>query len=91
MITDYTELCIFCYRPKQDVHHLVFGRANRKLSDEDGLTVPVCRECHDLLHKNDKISKIIGQLAYERDRCAEGLSKEEARESFRQRYSKSYL
>ena len=91
MITNYTELCIFCYQQKQDVHHLVFGRANRKLSDEDGLTVPVCRECHDLLHKNDKISKIIGQLAYERDRCAEGYGVDAARESFRMRYGKSYL
>ena len=91
MLTNYDQLCIFCYRPKQDVHHLVFGRANRKLSDEDGLTVPVCRECHDLLHKHDKISKIIGQLAYERDRCAEGYGADAARDSFRMRYGKSYL
>lgn len=91
MLTEHTDICIFCYRPKQDVHHLVFGNANRKLSDVDGLTVPVCRECHDLLHRNDKISKIIGQLAYERDRCAEGYGKDAARESFRLRYGKSYL
>lgn len=91
MITNYTELCIFCYQPKQDTHHLVFGRANRKLSDADGLTVPVCRECHELLHKHDKISKVIGQLAYERDRCAEGYGVGAARESFRQRYGKSYI
>ena len=91
MITSYEEVCIFCYSPAQEVHHLEFGRANRKLADIDGLTVPVCRECHELLHKHDKISKVIGQLAYERDRCSEGHSKKEARASFRSRYGKSYL
>ena len=91
MITTYDEICIFCYQQKQDTHHLVFGTAKRRLSDADELVVPVCRECHDLLHKHDKISKVIGQLAYERDRCAEGYTLEAARESFRQRYGKSYL
>lgn len=91
MITEYSELCIFCYQPKQEIHHCVFGTSKRRLSDEDGLTVPVCRECHDLLHKHDKISKVIGQLAYERDRCAEGYGVDAARDSFRIRYGKSYL
>lgn len=91
MLTNYMEMCIFCYKPKQDVHHLVFGRGKRNLADADELIVPVCRECHELLHKNDKVSKIMGQLAYERDRCADGYSVEAARESFRIRYGKSYL
>lgn len=91
MITNYTDYCIFCGKQKDDTHHLVFGRANRKLSDEDDLTVPVCREHHEFLHKNDKVSRIIGQLAYERDRCAEGYGVDAARESFRLRYGKSYL
>lgn len=91
MITKYDEICIFCYQPKVDTHHLVFGTAKRKLSDADELVVPVCRECHDLLHKHDKISKVIGQLAYERDRCAEGYGVDAARDSFRIRYGKSYL
>lgn len=91
MLTNYNEMCILCYEPKDDIHHLVYGRANRRLCDEDELVIPVCRKCHEFMHKHSNISRIIGQLAYERDRCAEGLSKEEARESFRQRYSKSYL
>lgn len=91
MITEYENICLFCYKERQDVHHLVFGVSKRRLADADGLTVPVCRECHELLHKNDKISKVMGQLAYERDRCAEGYSIEAARDSFRIRYGKSYL
>ena len=91
MITEYTQICIFCRKPKQDVHHCLFGVANRKLSDADELVLPVCREHHELLHKNDKISRVIGQLAYERDRCAEGDTMEEARMKFISRYGKNYL
>jgi len=91
MITNYTDYCIFCGKRKDDDHHLVFGIANRKLSDEDDLIVPVCRECHEFLHKHDKVSRIIGQLAYEKQKCADGFTEEAARESFRIRYGKSYL
>ena len=91
MLTQYTEQCLFCRKPRSDEHHLVFGTANRKLSDYDDLTVPVCREHHELLHKNDKISRVMGQLAYERNKCAEGYSIAAARESFRKKYGKNYL
>ena len=91
MLTNFTNYCVICGKCKDDDHHLVFGRANRKLSDEDGLLIPVCREHHEFFHKNDKVSRIIGQLAYERDRCAEGYGIDAARESFRIRYGKSYL
>lgn len=85
------EYCSICGKPKEDIHHLVFGTANRKLSDEDKLCIPLCREHHEFMHKNATISRIIGQLMYERNKCAEGYSIEAARESFRLRYGKSYL
>lgn len=91
MLTIYEDQCIFCRKPRQDEHHLCFGTANRKHSTEDNLTIPVCREHHELLHKHDKISKVMGQLAYERDKCAEGYSVDAARESFRMKYGKNYL
>ena len=37
------------------------------------------------------MSKIIGQLAWERNYCAEGHSVEEARQAFMERYGKSYI
>lgn len=83
--------CVFCGKPKDDVHHLVFGIANRRLSDEDKLMIPVCREHHELLHKHGIVSKYIGQLMYERNKCAEGYSIDAARDSFRIRYGKSYI
>ena len=94
MITEYSDYCIICGKPKTDVHHLVFGNAKRRLADADALTMPLCRDHHEQMH-NDKamqvMSHIVGQLFYERNMCAQGLTPEEAREEFRRRYGVSYL
>lgn len=93
MITEYANYCILCGKPRTDIHHLVFGVGRRNLADEDGLTMPLCDSCHRAIHqgKMQTLSKIIGQLLYERNKCAEGMTVEEARESFRRRYFESYL
>lgn len=98
MITKYNKYCILCGTPSTETHHLVFGRANRKLSDADGLTIPLCRNCHKEIHNNYvamALSKICGQLAYERwylsDFGDADKSLNNARENFRSRYGKSFL
>ena len=91
MLTRYTDCCAICGKLEHETHHLVFGRGKRPLADQDELTLELCREHHEFMHKNDKVSKIIGQLAYERDKCAQGYGVDAARESFRIRYGKSYL
>ena len=43
--------CWFCKSQKNlELHHCIHGTANRKLADEDGLTVWLCHECHQNLH-----------------------------------------
>ena len=94
MITKYMEYCMICGKPKTDVHHLVYGNAKRRLADEDKLVAPCCREHHEMFHQDKEMqvmSHIVGQLLYERDRCAEGKTIDEARSLFRQRYGISYL
>ena len=97
MITNYNDYCIICGRPRTDMHHCFKGVKHRHLADEDELLLPLCHEHHlgkMSVHMNKEMlvmSQIIGQLAYERDRCAEGCTTEEARESFRRKYDKSYL
>lgn len=86
--------CIFCGKPTENVHHLVYGLSKRALSDADELVIPLCLKHHDEIHRMGTagmMSKMIGQLAYERDRCAEGNTVENAREMFRRRYGNSYL
>lgn len=95
ILTKYTENCIICGMPTETEHHLVFGRGMRNLADEDGLTLPMCPFCHDELHKKSSVaaelSRICGQLAFEKSLCEKGVRAEVARERFRKRYGKSYL
>lgn len=100
IVTEYMDICAICGSPTQCVHHLIFGRGNRALSDDDALTLPMCYKCHSLgtgtkkLHENvvaEKLSKIVGQLAYEKRQVAKGFTEDEARDLFRIRYGRSYL
>lgn len=85
MIVKDEQYCFICGRPKTQVHHLVFGIALRKLAEEDKLVAPICDQCHCAIHENyaaGQMSKMIGQLCYE---------KTHTREEFRERYGRSYL
>lgn len=103
MITKYNDYCLICGSPAVDHHHIFKGVKQRKLSDEDGLIIPLCKEHHTgnmSVHNKKELNilvEIIGQLAYERDYVInqtqlpfDDLS-EDARDAFRLRYSRSYL
>lgn len=50
-----------------DVHHTWHGTANRQIADRDGLTVYLCRFCHENLHNkgiNDRELMEIGERAW---------------------------
>lgn len=80
-------------------HHIFGGTANRRLSDEDGLWVPLSDEHHQgkmSVHMNKEmrvLMRIIGQLAWEKHYIAENenVSEDDAREAFRKRYGISML
>lgn len=92
IVTDYEKICLFCGRPAECEHHLLFGTGKRELAEQDGLKVPSCNNCHNIgqvtgrIHDNpmaERLSKILGQAVYE--------AKIGSREDFRLRYGKSYL
>lgn len=92
--TDYPKYCLFCGKPTTEQHHFIFGVANHKLADNDGIYAPLCRPCHDFIHKNGtaaKMSKIIGQLVWEENELSSKGEIKDAREKFRSRYGLSYL
>lgn len=95
MITDHADYCIICNSKTEHIHHLVMGNSARRLADADGLTAPLCGICHAVIHTGNAqanmLSRICGQLLYERNEVAKGVSIEDARENFRKRYGKSYL
>lgn len=40
------EECVVCGSPFVEIHHVFYGTANRKLSDEYGYVVPLCQRHH---------------------------------------------
>lgn len=90
-------VCFMCgrYGPTE-VHHIFGGVANRKLSEQDGIWVYLCPDCHNRppngVHFNKENMEWLhklGQKAYELSRC--DLTAEEARTAFMERYGKNYL
>ena len=74
--------------PNVHRHHIFEGTANRRLSDED--------EGNMSVHRNKEMSAlmhIIGQLAWEKHYIVEheDVNEDDARDTFRKRYGKSYL
>lgn len=55
--------CFLCGRPADHTHHVWHGTSNRKNSDEDGLTVRLCEECHRLLHDQGRYDVLLQQIA----------------------------
>lgn len=100
IVTEYNEYCLFCGRPTEAGHHLIFGKGMRALAEKDGIKIPCCNNCHNLgeigerIHGNpmaEKMSRMMGQLAWEKRAVAQGMTEPEAREAFRRRYGKSFL
>ena len=89
-IMQQDDKCFVCGKAfGSDTHH-IFGGPNRRLSEEDGLTVRLCRQCHDDVHFDAELSypmqlalKQKGQEAYE--------NAGHTREEFVKRYGRNYL
>lgn len=92
-IIDSTNYCYICktykcrYVLANDTHHCIGGTANRKLADEDGLTVRLCRRCHEKLHAKSEYKRELQIVAEEKwieyyDKCVE---------DFIERYGKNYI
>lgn len=115
IVTKYEKYSSFSGSPMECLHHLLFGRGIRNLADADGVWIPLLNSEHNMspngtkyqIHDNpaaEKLSKIAGQLAWERKYLADKLADDEnlghqssedwmdeAREAFRHRYGESFL
>jgi len=108
IITNFENISTFSGLPSECEHHCVFGRGLRDLAEEDGLKIYLTNKEHNMsskgtinqIHGNpaaEKLSKMVGQLAWEKHWIAEKYSlpfsdiETEAREAWRERYGKSFL
>lgn len=93
IITNDLTKCIECGRTNVNLHEVWFGSANRKLSIEDGLVIPLCQYYHHNqfnctgIHFDNKLNrkwKRIAQITW-----MEYYNKTE--EDFRERYGRSEI
>ena len=52
-------LCEVCGKRAIHRHHVMFGTANRKLSEKYGLVAFLCMECHQTVHSNRSVDLIL--------------------------------
>lgn len=88
--------CFVCHKPYDlDHHHAIHSRGLRKLADEDGLWVWMCRKCHSELHDlpehpHDAELKALAQKAYIETQKKKGIGENVARDLFRNRYGRFF-
>ena len=80
-------------------HHIFQGNPNRNHSEDDGLKIRLCHECHDKLHfdpyESGPLEAKWHRLGQEKWEAYYGwkleLEGKDPREEFRKRYGKSWL
>lgn len=81
ILTDYDDISAFSGKPREAIHHCIFGVGVRELADEDRIWLPLTNWEHNLspmgtinqIHGNpaaEKLSKMLGQVAYEKEYIA---------------------
>ena len=88
--------CFICgKRGVVNIHHIMSGVSNRKNSEEDGLKIYLCPNCHADIHDRGKVFISKWQYITESDIKAFGQRKWEetygTREEFIKRYGKSWI
>lgn len=93
---------VFCVgdTPTQNgtISQIFGGTANRRLSEEDGLVVDLCPDCHNRppngVHFNKETMERLhryGQKMWEDRQIDNGMSRDEARKAFIRKYGKNYI
>ena len=81
--------CMVCGSPYVQIHHVIYGTANRKQSDKYGLVVPLCQEHHTGqtgIHFNKKFDLFLKKEAQRKFEKEYGNGKD-----FKAIFGKSYL
>ena len=88
IISDKQE-CFICHSTHNlQMHHIFFGTANRKLSEENGLKVWLCWDCHEGgngVHHNRELDLWHKKMAQKK------FEETHSREEFMKIFGKNYL
>lgn len=89
IIVNDMEHCYVCGSSYIEIHHVIYGNANRRLSDKYGLIVPLCHECHcgrSGAHFNKDLDAHLKKLAQMKFEALYG-----ANTRFQEVFGKNYL
>lgn len=81
--------CYVCGSPYVQIHHIFYGTANRKISDQYGYVVPLCQEHHTGstgVHFNKPLDLHLKELSQEHFEANYGT-----REAFIKEFGRSYI
>ena len=88
-VIDDMKSCYVCGSPYIEIHHIIHGTANRKISDRYGYIMPLCHEHHQGdtgIHYDKNFSIKMKQM------CQEHFEKHHgSRTDFIHTFGKSYL
>ena len=78
----FRRICFICKRWESDylqieMHHIFEGRGRRQISDRYGLVVPLCSECHKLIHRDADEMQRLHEYGQEKAMQENGWSTEE--------------
>ena len=104
ILTDDMEHCCICGRGPVQIHH-IYGGANRNLSTEQDMIVPLCWDCHRKLHTDPNQHMRFKLMRDAQDKWELEFienhnngsiqsyveAQHRARDEFRKLYGKSYL
>lgn len=80
------KVCFICGSVRDlERHHCIHGTANRRLAEEDGLTVWLCHDCHMNLHDKGEFDKALQSIAMNA-----WVRKYGNKQDFRRRYGKYF-
>lgn len=78
--------CFLCGKQgRLELHHTMNGKGWRKLSDEDGLVIYLCPDCHRNVHDDAVLRKALKRLSQMR------YLEEHSFKEWMERYGKNYI
>lgn len=86
IIASNLDRCFICGKYGAELHHIIFGNSFRQHSEDFGLKVPLCRACHDLVHKSREVNYALRRLAQKTFEKKVGTRKE-----WQLNFEKNYL
>ena len=79
------DYCAICGKPRENLHEVFFGTANRQKSKDWGMVMPLCAYHHRLIHRNAELRLKTQQDAQRKFEEAYG------HEMFMKIFGKNYL